>query len=38
LAERTQALPSAPAGVQQVLIGEQFAYLLTPAAVLVYKL
>jgi hypothetical protein len=38
LAERTQALPSIPAGIQQVLIGEQFAYLLTPAAVLVYKL
>jgi hypothetical protein len=38
LAERTQVLPSVPAGIRQALIGEQFAYLLTPTAVLVYKL
>ncbi|WP_159437404.1 hypothetical protein [Hymenobacter daecheongensis] len=36
LAERT--LPLAVAGVRQVLLGEQYAYLLTTAGILVYKM
>jgi hypothetical protein len=37
LAERTQSLPKVEGSPNQVLIGEQFVYLLTPTAVLVYK-
>lgn len=38
LAERTQPLPTVEGSTNQVLMGEQFAYLLTANAVLVYKL
>ncbi|GAB2455409.1 hypothetical protein GCM10011375_03230 [Hymenobacter qilianensis] len=38
LAERRQTLPKVEGGTSQVLVGEGFAYLLTPTAVLVYKL
>ncbi|MBC6606456.1 hypothetical protein H8B13_06475 [Hymenobacter sp. BT188] len=38
LAERTQPLPKVEGSTNQILMGEQFAYLLTPTAVLVYKL
>ncbi|WP_143434920.1 NHL repeat-containing protein [Hymenobacter roseosalivarius] len=38
LAERAQSLPAVEGGINQVLMGEQFAYLLTPTAVMVYKL
>lgn len=38
LAERTQPLPEVEDSTNQVLVGEQFAYLLTPTSVLVYRL
>lgn len=38
LAERTLPLPAAVSGINQVLVGEQYTYLLTPTAVMVYKL
>ncbi|PJJ54858.1 hypothetical protein CLV45_3204 [Hymenobacter chitinivorans DSM 11115] len=38
LTDRTLPLPAGPADVRQVLLGEQFAYVLTSAGVLVYKL
>jgi hypothetical protein len=38
LTERTLPLPAVAAEAQQILLGEQFAYVLTPAGVLIYKL
>ncbi|HEX8349333.1 MAG TPA: hypothetical protein VF598_05185 [Hymenobacter sp.] len=36
--ERQQPLPAAVADVRQVLIGDQYAYVITPAQILVYQL
>ncbi|TGE14675.1 NHL repeat-containing protein [Hymenobacter elongatus] len=37
LTERTLPLPTGSTAVNQVLLGEQFAYVITPTGVLVYK-
>ncbi|WP_324676010.1 hypothetical protein [Hymenobacter sp. GOD-10R] len=36
--ERTMPLPTTTSAAQQVLLGEQYAYLVTPAGVLVYQM